>query len=124
VQFHAVENYLKNAWKKGANEGARLVNLSSIQKAVRGYQNMKKLATGRGFLVEGANVSSRRFLSFFNASKLPSTDTGRVFIFTPCLWAHFHVNPKYFALNSPSLDAFSSAGFPISRFPLLPELNR
>ena len=34
------------AWKSGANQAACIVNLSSIQKAVRGYQNMNQLATG------------------------------------------------------------------------------
>ena len=32
------------AWKNGANTAACVVNLSSIQKAVRGYQNMNGLA--------------------------------------------------------------------------------
>src|SRR6202035_3089427 len=31
------------AWKNGANRAACIVNLSSIQKAVRGYQNMNLL---------------------------------------------------------------------------------
>jgi prepilin-type N-terminal cleavage/methylation domain-containing protein len=34
------------AWKNGANTAACVVNLSSIQKAVRGYQNMNGLAVG------------------------------------------------------------------------------
>jgi prepilin-type N-terminal cleavage/methylation domain-containing protein len=34
------------AWKNGANTAACVVNLSSIQKAVRGYQNMNALSTG------------------------------------------------------------------------------
>ena len=34
------------AWKNGANKAACVVNLSSIQKAVRGYQNLKGLNTG------------------------------------------------------------------------------
>jgi prepilin-type N-terminal cleavage/methylation domain-containing protein len=32
------------AWKNGANTAACVVNLSSIQKAVRGYQNLNGLA--------------------------------------------------------------------------------
>ena len=36
------------AWKSGANTAACVVNLSSIQKAVRGYQNMNGLASGAG----------------------------------------------------------------------------
>ena len=31
------------AWRDGANKAACLVNISSIQKAVRGYQNMNNL---------------------------------------------------------------------------------
>ena len=34
------------AWKNGANAAACVVNLSSIQKAVRGYQNMNGLSVG------------------------------------------------------------------------------
>jgi prepilin-type N-terminal cleavage/methylation domain-containing protein len=34
------------AWKNGANTAASIINLSSIQKAVRGYQNMNALNTG------------------------------------------------------------------------------
>jgi prepilin-type N-terminal cleavage/methylation domain-containing protein len=34
------------AWKEGANKAACIVNLSSVQKAVRGYQNMNGLANG------------------------------------------------------------------------------
>jgi prepilin-type N-terminal cleavage/methylation domain-containing protein len=32
------------AWKSGANQAACIVNLSSIQKAARGYANMNQLA--------------------------------------------------------------------------------
>jgi prepilin-type N-terminal cleavage/methylation domain-containing protein len=34
------------AWKNGANSAACVINLASIQKAVRGYQNMNGLNTG------------------------------------------------------------------------------
>jgi prepilin-type N-terminal cleavage/methylation domain-containing protein len=34
------------AWKNGANTAACVINLSSIQKAVRGYENMNGLSTG------------------------------------------------------------------------------
>jgi prepilin-type N-terminal cleavage/methylation domain-containing protein len=34
------------AWRDGANRAACLVNLSTIQKAVRGYENMNNLNTG------------------------------------------------------------------------------
>jgi prepilin-type N-terminal cleavage/methylation domain-containing protein len=36
------------AWKTGANTAACVVNLSSIQKAARGYANMNSLGTGSG----------------------------------------------------------------------------
>ena len=45
------------AWKNGANTAACIVNLSSIQKAVRGYQNMNGLATGATLTV--ATMTSR-----------------------------------------------------------------
>jgi prepilin-type N-terminal cleavage/methylation domain-containing protein len=35
------------AWRDGANKSACLVNISSIQKAVRGYQNINNLNTGQ-----------------------------------------------------------------------------
>ena len=34
------------AWKNGANKAACLVSISSIQKAVRGYENMNGLTAG------------------------------------------------------------------------------
>jgi type II secretory pathway pseudopilin PulG len=34
------------AWKNGANKAACLVSISSIQKAVRGYENMNGLTVG------------------------------------------------------------------------------
>ena len=34
------------AWKTSANTAACIINLASIQKAARGYQNMNGLATG------------------------------------------------------------------------------
>jgi prepilin-type N-terminal cleavage/methylation domain-containing protein len=39
------------AWKNGANTAACVVNLSSIQKAVRGYQNLNGLTTGAALTV-------------------------------------------------------------------------
>ena len=47
------------AWKNGANTAACIVNLSSIQKAVRGYQNMNGLATGATLTV--ATMTSAGF---------------------------------------------------------------
>ena len=39
------------AWKNGANTAACIINLSSIQKAARGYANMNQLNTGSTLLV-------------------------------------------------------------------------
>jgi prepilin-type N-terminal cleavage/methylation domain-containing protein len=39
------------AWKNGANTAACIVNLSSIQKAARGYQNLNGLNSGTAELV-------------------------------------------------------------------------
>jgi prepilin-type N-terminal cleavage/methylation domain-containing protein len=39
------------AWKSGANSAACIINLSSIQKAVRGYQNMNGLNVGANLTV-------------------------------------------------------------------------
>src|SRR5271165_1836899 len=39
------------AWKNGANTAACIINLSSIQKAARGYANMNQLNTGSALLV-------------------------------------------------------------------------
>ena len=35
-----------SAWRNGANTAACIINLSSIQKAARGYANMNQLNTG------------------------------------------------------------------------------
>src|SRR6202051_2551405 len=40
------------AWKNGANPAACVVNLSSIQKAARGYANMNGLGTGSAETVD------------------------------------------------------------------------
>jgi type II secretory pathway pseudopilin PulG len=37
-----------NAWRNSANKAACILNLSSIQKAVRSYQNMSNLNVGDG----------------------------------------------------------------------------
>jgi prepilin-type N-terminal cleavage/methylation domain-containing protein len=39
------------AWKNGANTAACIVNLASIQKAVRGYQNMNGLGVGSPLVI-------------------------------------------------------------------------
>ena len=44
-----------NAWREGANRSACLVNMSSIQKAVRGYQNVNLLNPGDA--VTAANLT-------------------------------------------------------------------
>jgi prepilin-type N-terminal cleavage/methylation domain-containing protein len=44
------------AWRDGANKSACLVNLASIQKAVRGYQNVHLLNVGDA--VTGANLAT------------------------------------------------------------------
>ena len=49
------------AWKNGANTAACIVNLSSIQKAARGYQNMNGLTTGASLAV--ASITSAGFWS-------------------------------------------------------------
>jgi type II secretory pathway pseudopilin PulG len=47
------------AWKSGANRAACVVNLSSIQKAARGYANMNQLLTGSAEL--SATLTSAGF---------------------------------------------------------------
>src|SRR5580692_4808309 len=47
------------AWKNGANTAACVVNLSSIQKAVRGYQNMNGMNAGDALTV--ANLTTAGF---------------------------------------------------------------
>ena len=47
------------AWKAGANTAACVVNLSSIQKAARGYANMNQLNTGSPLTV--ATLTSAGF---------------------------------------------------------------
>jgi prepilin-type N-terminal cleavage/methylation domain-containing protein len=50
-----------SAWKSGANTAACIVNLASIQKAVRGYQNLNGLSTGTTLTV--ATMTSAGFWS-------------------------------------------------------------
>jgi type II secretory pathway pseudopilin PulG len=47
------------AWKNGANTAACIINLSSIQKAARGYANMNQLNTGASLPV--ATLTSAGF---------------------------------------------------------------
>jgi prepilin-type N-terminal cleavage/methylation domain-containing protein len=49
------------AWKNGANTAACVINLSSIQKAVRGYENMNGLNAGDALTV--ATLTSAGFWS-------------------------------------------------------------
>jgi len=48
-----------SGWKNGANAAVCIINLSSIQKAVRGYQNMNGLAVGATLAV--ATMTSAGF---------------------------------------------------------------
>jgi type II secretory pathway pseudopilin PulG len=50
-----------SAWKSGANTATCIVNLASIQKAVRGYQNLNGLSTGSTLTV--ATMTSAGFWS-------------------------------------------------------------
>ena len=47
------------AWKNGANTAACIINLSSIQKAARGYANMNGIANGSALTV--ATLTSAGF---------------------------------------------------------------
>jgi prepilin-type N-terminal cleavage/methylation domain-containing protein len=57
------------AWKNGANKAACLVSISSIQKAVRGYENMNGLAAGAA--CTAANIAGAG-LYFATMPKCPS----------------------------------------------------
>ena len=57
------------AWKNGANKAACLVSISSIQKAVRGYENMKGLTAGSA--CTSANIAGTG-LYFATMPKCPS----------------------------------------------------
>jgi prepilin-type N-terminal cleavage/methylation domain-containing protein len=59
------------AWKNGANTAACIVNLSSIQKAARGYANMNLLGTGSAEAV--ATLGTAGFWSV--APKCPAGGT-------------------------------------------------
>ena len=74
------------AWKNGANTAACIINLSSIQKAARGYANMNQLNTGAalpvatlttaGLLGDGASLPSWRYLHFYELrSRLKESPT-------------------------------------------------
>jgi prepilin-type N-terminal cleavage/methylation domain-containing protein len=63
------------AWKNGANKAACLVNLSSIQKAVRGYENMNGLYAGAP--CTAANIVGAG-LYFANMPKCPTLGTAYV----------------------------------------------
>src|ERR1700680_3442647 len=63
------------AWKSGANKAACVVNLSSIQKAARGYANMNGLAVG------AAEVSGTLTTAGFWATA-PTCPAGGVYTWT------------------------------------------
>jgi prepilin-type N-terminal cleavage/methylation domain-containing protein len=62
------------AWKNGANTAACIVNLSSIQKAARGYQNLNQLLTASG--ETSGNLQSAGFWA-----TTPSCPAGGVYTF-------------------------------------------
>jgi type II secretory pathway pseudopilin PulG len=63
------------AWKNGSNAAACIVNLASIQKAARGYQNLNGLATSAPMPV--ANLTNAGFWS-----TVPACPTGVAYVFT------------------------------------------
>jgi prepilin-type N-terminal cleavage/methylation domain-containing protein len=63
------------AWKNGANTAACIVNLSSIQKAVRGYQNMNGLAAATTLPV--ATLTTAGFWT-----QVPTCPVGNAYSFT------------------------------------------
>src|SRR6202166_1783221 len=64
------------AWKTGANTSACIINLSSIQKAARGYQNMNGLATAAPL-----PVTTLTGAGFWMT--LPTCPTGVSYVFLP-----------------------------------------
>ena len=60
------------AWKSGANTAACVINLSSIQKAARGYANMNGLAIGTA--LPAATLTSAGFWA-----RLPSCPTATAY---------------------------------------------
>ena len=63
------------AWKNGANAAACVVNLATIQKAVRGYQNMNQVAVGGACTM--ANLITQQY---FGAA--PACPGGGVYAYT------------------------------------------
>jgi prepilin-type N-terminal cleavage/methylation domain-containing protein len=63
------------AWKTGSNTAACVINLASIQKAVRGYQNMNGLATGASL-----PVTTLTGAGFWMT--LPTCPTGAAYVFS------------------------------------------
>jgi prepilin-type N-terminal cleavage/methylation domain-containing protein len=62
------------AWKTGSNTAACIINLSSIQKAARGYQNLNGLATAAPLPV--TNLTGAGFWM-----TLPTCPTGVAYVF-------------------------------------------
>jgi prepilin-type N-terminal cleavage/methylation domain-containing protein len=60
------------AWRDGANKSACLVNMASIQKAVRGYQNLHLLNVGDQ--VTAANLTAAAGDGYFGA--MPTCPVG------------------------------------------------
>ena len=46
-----------NAWRQGANKAACLVNIATVQKAVRAYENTNLLTEGAGSTLAWANIA-------------------------------------------------------------------
>jgi type II secretory pathway pseudopilin PulG len=74
-----------NAWREGANNSACVLNLSSIQKSVRGYQNMNNLnagdlldsgkVVGAGTLLEVKPVCPTTKTDYNYGAAVPTTGT-------------------------------------------------
>jgi prepilin-type N-terminal cleavage/methylation domain-containing protein len=63
------------AWKDGANKAACIVNLATIQKAVRGYENMNSLKDG-----DAAPVATLTTAGFWAVQ--PTCPAGGTYTFT------------------------------------------
>jgi prepilin-type N-terminal cleavage/methylation domain-containing protein len=59
------------AWRNGANKSACLVNMASIQKAVRGYQNINLLNVGDA--VTAANLTAAGYFGAIPTCPVGST---------------------------------------------------
>jgi prepilin-type N-terminal cleavage/methylation domain-containing protein len=60
------------AWRNGANQAACLVNMASIQKAVRGYQNLHLLNVGDA--VTATNLTGDGYFGAMPTCPIKNTD--------------------------------------------------